>query len=202
MAKLNKKGDVWISVVLYTAIGVIALTIILSAGLPLIQKMRDKNTVAQTKALMAVIDENIRAVVSEGPGSRRFLSPLEIKAGDLFIQADSVAPNGDRVYWTFKTTAKMVEPRWDSNGNPIIDANGDNIPDMPEFREGTLKIYSNESIIVDEYILIMGLDYSNFADLTLNSPFASPFKGLYSMTIENTGTFVDNRPVIAISITA
>lgn len=202
MAKLNKKGDVWISVVLYTAIGVIALTIILSAGLPLIQKMRDKNTVAQTKQLMAVVDENIRAVISEGPGSRRFLSPLEIKAGDLYIETGNIEPDGDRIYWTFKTTAKMVEPRWDSNGNPIIDANTDGVPDLPEFREGALRISSNESIIVDEYIFVMGLDYSNFADIELNSPFTNPFKGLYSMTIENTGTFVDNRPVIAISMTA
>ena len=196
MENLNKKGDVWISVVMYTAIGVIALTLILSAGLPLIQKMRDKNTVAQTKNLMTIVDENIRAVVGEGPGSKRFLSPFEIKAGDFFIDQD-----GDRLYWTLKTTAKMVEPRWDSNGDPTLDNDANGEPDIPEFREGSIRIYSNESIIIDEYVLVMGLDYSNFADLTLESEFNSPFKGLYSMTIENTGTFVDNRPVISISLT-
>lgn len=202
MKKLNKKGDVWISVVLYTAIGVVALTLILSAGLPLIQKMRDKNTVAQTKNLMTIVDENVRAVVGEGPGSRRYLSPFEIKAGDLFIDSD-----GDRIFWSLKTTAKMVEPRWDSNGNPIQpatgppDANGNVQSDIPEFREGSIRIYSNESIIVDEYVIVMGLDYANYADLELNSQFNSPFKGLYSMTIENTGTFNGNRPRISITLT-
>jgi len=197
MKRLNKKGDVWISVVLYTAIGVVALTLILSAGLPLIQKMRDKNTVAQTKNLMTIVDENVRAVVGEGPGSRRYLSPFEIKAGDLYIDQDS-----DRIYWSLKTTAKMVEPRWDSNGNPILpDVNNPEQSSIPEFREGSIRIYSNESIIVDEYILVMGLDYANYADLELDSQFNSPFKGLYSMTIQNTGTFVDNKPVISILLT-
>ncbi len=196
MKRLDKKGDVWISVVMYTAIGVIALTLILSAGLPLIQKMRDKNTVAQTKNLMTIVDENIRAVVGEGPGSRRFLSPFEIKAGDFYVDED-----GERVYWVLKTTAKMVEPRWDSNGNPTLDANNDGEPDIPEFREGSIRIYSNESIIVDEYLFVMGLDYSSYSDIKLESEFANPFKGLYSMTIENTGTFVDNKPVIAIKLT-
>lgn len=194
---MNKKGDVWISVVLYTAIGVVALTLILGAGLPLIQKMRDKNTVAQTKTLMAIVDENVRAVISEGPGSKRFLSPFEIKAGDMYVDSTS-----DRMYWIFKTTAKLTESRWDSNGNPTVDANNDNIPDVPEFREGAIRIYSNESIIVDEYILVMGVDYTGIADLTLTSNFASPFKGLYSMAIKNTGTFVGSMPVIDIELTA
>ena len=196
MKRLDKKGDVWISVVMYTAIGVMALTLILSAGLPLIQKMRDKNTVAQTKNLMTIVDENIRAVVGEGPGSRRFLSPFEIKAGDFYVDED-----GERVYWVLKTTAKMVEPRWDSNGNPTLDANNDGEPDIPEVRVGSIRIYSNESIIVDEYLFVMGLDYSSYSDIKLESEFANPFKGLYSMTIENTGTFVDNKPVIAIKLT-
>lgn len=200
MRKLNKKGDVWISVVLYTAIGVVALTLILSAGLPLIQKMRDKNTVAQTKNLMTILDENVRAVVGEGPGSRRYLSPFEIKSGDLYIDQD-----GDRIFWTLKTTAKMIEPRWDSNGNPILpgaaDTDGNVQSTIPEFREGSIRIYSNESIIVDEYVIVMDLDYSNYADLELDSQFNSPFKGLYSMTIENTGTFNGNRPIISITLT-
>lgn len=195
MRQLNKKGDVWISVVMYTAIGVIALTLILAAGLPLIQKMRDKNTVAQTKNLMTIVDENIRAVVGEGPGSRRFLSPFEIKSGDFFIDQDA-----DRIYWTSKTNAKLVEPRWDSNGEPTLDANNDGEPDIPEFREGSIRIYSNESIIVDEFILVMALDYSSYGDIILESEFTSPFKGLYSLTIENTGTFNENRPVIALKI--
>lgn len=203
MKAMNKKGDVWISVVLYTAIGVVALTLILGAGLPLIQKMRDKNTVAQTKMLMTIVDENVRAVISEGPGSKRFLSPFEIKAGDMYVD-----PTSDRMYWIFKTTAKLTEPRWDSNGNPTVDvtdgAGGppDGLPDVPEFREGAIRIYSNESIIVDEYILVMSVDYTGIADFTLTSNFASPFKGLYSMSIKNTGTFVGSMPVIDIELTA
>ncbi len=74
---INKKGDVWVSAVLYIALGMVIITIVLAAGLPLVTKMKDKNTVAQTKRVMLSIDDNLKEVATEGPGSRRVI-PLEI----------------------------------------------------------------------------------------------------------------------------
>ena len=59
----NKKGDVWVSAVLYIALGMVLITLILSAGLPLIEKMRDKNTIVQTKNLLFNINANIETIV-------------------------------------------------------------------------------------------------------------------------------------------
>ena len=44
-----KNGQTWISAVLYIALGTILLTIILAAGLPVINNLRDKNVVIQTQ---------------------------------------------------------------------------------------------------------------------------------------------------------
>ena len=79
------KGQIWISAVLYSALGIIIITIILSAGLPLINKIRDRNLVTQTKDIMRTLDDNIKKVANEGPGSKRFLSPLIIDGGELVI---------------------------------------------------------------------------------------------------------------------
>mgnify|MGYP001558011191 FL=1 len=58
---MGKKGaSIWISAVLYFGIGIIILTILLTAGLPVINKLRDKNIVIQTKQVMHTLDENIR----------------------------------------------------------------------------------------------------------------------------------------------
>ena len=84
------KGQVWISAVLYIAIGIVAISLILSAGLPLIYKMRDRNTVMQTKDLLHTFDSSIRQVASEGLGSQRVLDPVIIKGGKLSVEKDSI----------------------------------------------------------------------------------------------------------------
>ena len=38
--KMNKKGQVWISAALYTALGVILVTLILSVGMPFVDKLK------------------------------------------------------------------------------------------------------------------------------------------------------------------
>jgi len=57
-----KKGQIWISAVLYIALGVVAISIVLSAGVPLINKIKDKNTIVQTKDILFAVDNIIRKV--------------------------------------------------------------------------------------------------------------------------------------------
>ena len=53
------------------ALGVIVLTIILAAGVPMIQKMKDKNSFSQAKTVFFTLNQNINDVINEGPASRR-----------------------------------------------------------------------------------------------------------------------------------
>ena len=54
---------------------------------------------------MHTLDENIRVVANEGPGSKRFISPLNIEGGELIIDEF-----GDRLLWSLKTNNKLAEP--------------------------------------------------------------------------------------------
>ena len=76
----------WISAVLYIALGTVAITIVLSAGVPVINKIKDKNTIIQTRDIMLSLDNIIREVRDEGTGSRRVISPFTIKGGSMFIK--------------------------------------------------------------------------------------------------------------------
>lgn len=122
-----KRGEIWISTVIYIGLGVIAITILVGAGIPLINSMRDRNTFFQTKEVMHTIDRAIQDVVSEGPGSQRFLSPLEIKKGTLNIDTSGII-------WKMDTKAVIQQP------GAVI-------------QEGNLELKLEEdSLIVDQYV--------------------------------------------------
>jgi len=162
------KGQLWISAVLYIALGVVIITLILAAGLPLINKMRDRNTILQTKEMLLQVDENIRAVISEGPGSKRYLSPIEIGKGELYIDKEGTS----NVTWIVRTNNKMMEPN-------IL------------FREGYIEFFLQESLVENEYVVNLNLDYYKIANLELSdkTPYGNPFTGTYSLTIERTDQY-------------
>ncbi|MDP4012169.1 MAG: hypothetical protein Q8R00_01000 [Candidatus Nanoarchaeia archaeon] len=171
---MRKKGDVWVGAVLYMALGVIAITVILAAGLPLIQKMKDRNTIAQTKELMQVLDETIRRVASEGPGSQRQLSPFVIKSGELYIdEKDAIGVGSNTISWKSKTGALIMEPGFDK-------------------KEGNLEIRLDLTNVEEEYDIRMRLDYREFLDANLVSDFGNPFTGEFSLLVKNTGKFDSN----------
>ncbi len=133
--RANKKGDVWVSAVLYFGLGIVILTIILSAGTPVVNRLRDKNIVLQTKEVMHTLDSNIREVAREGPGSQRPLT-VDIRKGEFVI--DRV---NDKVEWSYNTKALLSEP---CNPTSQVDVNPKNgAPDECEdviVKEGTLNI--------------------------------------------------------------
>lgn len=169
---MNKKGFVWVSAVLYIALGVVAISLVLSAGLPLINKMKDRNTVLQTKDVMHAIDTNIWQVRSEGVGSRRFLEPVIIKGGKLMIFNDE-----NRVVWEMKTKAKIMEA-----------CPTGKIEDWCKQSEGNLLMIAQETKIEDEYLITLELNYKNIKTIELvDYTSGSGLVGKYALSIENIG---------------
>lgn len=170
---MKKRGQIWISAVLYIALGIILITLILSAGLPLIDKMKDRNTISQTKTLMYSIDTNIKQVTKEGPGSKRYLT-IAVDEGQLNIE-------NNKITWIKETKFKLIEP------------------DI-EFEEGPINILLEKTETEGEYLMNLELDYSNIAKIQLESQFNNPFKGKYGFSIEHSGTYTDNKPNIILKI--
>jgi len=171
-----KKGQVWISAVLYIALGIVAIAVVLSAGVPLINKIKDKNTIIQTKELLLSVDNIIREVRDEGPGSRRVIQPLVIKDGNLFI-----IPTQNLIRWELETSTIFTEPcgkdKDECESKELV------------IKEGTMELYQLTTIVEDEYIVNLELNYDGIGNLMLESETGkgSGLIGRYTMTIENKG---------------
>ncbi len=157
--KTNKKGDIWISAVLYIALGIIILSIVLAVGLPTIQKMRDNHVAKQTKEIMFVLDSNVRSVFNQGPGAQTQLK-IEIGKGDLDINTGT-----NEIIWTTRTKALLSEP-----GYPVD--------------EGNLQILTEDSAQKGEYDISLTLAYTH---ITLDYMGINPIKGTHLLSISNTG---------------
>ena len=171
-----KRGFVWVSAVLYIALGVIAISLVLSATLPIIDKLKDKNVYTESKELLYVLDKNIREVQNEGPGSQRILSPFIVRQGDFYIDEG----NWDYINWSFKTKALILEPGANKT-------------------EGNTYIKSSETNIEGENLIELSINY-DYIDLNLTSGFRNPFLGTYSIIIQNTGHIKNGKNVINIIV--
>ncbi len=172
---MRKRGFVWISAVLYIALGIVAISLVMTAGLPLINKMKDRNTILQTKELMHTIDKNIQQVRSEGVGSRRFLEPVIIKGGKLFIDDSK---DEEKIWWEMKTKAKIMEACEESDPNK----------DKCTQSEGNLKMYAFYTPVEGEYLIKLELNYKNTINLEIKKgtgySSGSALVGKYALSIE------------------
>ena len=154
---MNKRGDIWISAALYTALGVIMVTLILSVAMPFVNKLKERNTVLQTKNVMYEMDNVIRAVYNEGFGSRRPLF-VEIGEGDFLIDTAN-----EKISWKIISEEKLgIEP---DLANPI--------------EEGSLKIKSKS--LGQGYEIELYLEYDSI-DIESNLKLLS---GKYNLVIEH-----------------
>ncbi|MBS3171109.1 hypothetical protein J4449_00705 [Candidatus Woesearchaeota archaeon] len=178
-----KRGQVWISAVLYIALGTVAITIVLSAGVPVINKIKDKNTIIQTRDIMLSLDNIIREVRDEGTGSRRVISPFTIKGGSMFIK-----DNENKIVWEMKTNVVFVEPcgkdRATCEREELI------------IKEGPVEMYETTTIVENEYIMQLELDFKDVAFLDLMSDIGknAPLLGKYNLKIENKGVNSERQP--------
>ena len=174
---MQKKGDVWISAVLYFGLGLVIITILLAAGLPVINKLKDKNIVIQSKEVMHTLDESIREVVKEGSGSQRVVT-INIKKGSLVIDEAN-----DIVMWAYNNSKVFIsEP-----GIPV--------------QEGKLTVLSENSPMKKSYNIQISTNYSGIADV-INSDKGTILVGINDLVIRNQGldtTVTPNKIKIGIS---
>ncbi len=112
----KKRGQVWVSAILYTVVIIVAITLILSVGIPLINKMKDKIVFSRAKDMMLNLDKHVVDVASEGEGSQRIV-PIEIVDGKMEVK-------NNQIVWKFDTSSEIVTSRTKIDiGNLIIISN-------------------------------------------------------------------------------
>lgn len=168
-----KKADIWISAVIYMGVGIAILSIVLAIGIPVINRIKDKNTAIETEELMLSLDEKIRAVYNEGPGSRRPFK-FDLNKGSLEIDAQV-----DIIKWNFDTSVLLSEP------------------DV-EIRQGNLVVFTQDTGIKDQYTTSFILNYTNILDITLDAP-SSSFSGSNNLLVTNIGSLNQSLPNILIT---
>ena len=177
MKRTKKSGQIWISAVIFITLGIIAISLILAAAIPLVEKIKDKNTVIQTKEILLKLDDAVRTVINEGPGSQRQLTPLIIDEGKLIIS------NGDyKFLWEIETEALLMEK------------------DI-EITEGNIHQTLNSTFVEEVSLMKLWVE-SQDINTTLTSSYTGPLKGKYTIVLKHTGTFdpsTDN-PIIQINV--
>ncbi len=171
----KKTGEIWVSAILFISLGVIVISLILTATIPLVNRISDKNTIVRTKEILLKIDDTIKTVANEGPGSQRQLDPLIMDKGELYIQNGTYL-----IAWTLDTESAVMEK------------------DV-EITEGNIHQILNSTFVeeVNEMKLWTTSDRFN---VTLNSKFTSPFKGEYLVVVRHTGQFYNDNPLIEIKV--
>jgi len=172
---MKSKGEIWVSAVLFISLGVIVISVILAAAIPMINRISDKNTIVKTKEVLITIDDAVNTVANEGPGSQRQLDSLVIDKGELDIINGTYL-----VSWSLDTSGEIMEKG-------------------VEITEGDIHEILN-STFVEEVNKVRLWVTSDKVNISLNSKFTSPFKGSYSVTIKNTGKFINDNPVVEISV--
>ncbi len=153
---------------LYIALGTIVVTMLLVAGMPVINKIRDRNIILQSKDVMLGINNAVRTVVREGPGSQRSII-IDIGKGNLAID-----DNLDEVIWSMESKTIFTEPE---------------IP----VREGDLQLLTEKSNIAGSYNIKIELSY-NTIDLRLAGN--NNLVGRHNLIIRNNGVDASNSKII------
>ncbi len=160
---MKKKGDIWISAILYFGLGIVVITILLAAGLPVINKLRDKNVVIQTKQVMHALDQNIREVIREGPGSQRVVT-MNVKKGAFIVDEEY-----EKIIWGYNNSKALIS-------EPYL-----NVP------EGKLTIRTENGTTRGSYNIIIYTDYSDLADITRPPGKPLTIIGINDLVIRNEG---------------
>lgn len=108
-----KRGEIWISAIIYVLVAVAVMVLVLEAGIPMMKGMKEKSAFTKIRTTVTALDQHIEDIASEGQGSQRVI-PIEVNDGELRFE-------NDRLLWKLETESKVVEPRTRAvQGNLVI----------------------------------------------------------------------------------
>lgn len=99
----TRKAQIWISVIIYTMVALLALLLLLNTGLPILTEMRDRSSFNKIKDIMLDLDKHITDISGQGEGSQSSVS-FEIRDGEIKFIDDSLV-------WEIETKSSIMSPR-------------------------------------------------------------------------------------------
>jgi len=102
MSRKNRKAQIWISAVLYLLVTVVVMFIVLDAGIPMLNNMKDKSVFTRTKDNFVNLDQHIKKISFTEEGSQEVI-PFEVTDGNLVFDENNVV-------WSMQTEAQVLEP--------------------------------------------------------------------------------------------
>ncbi len=121
MANSSKKGiSPLIAGVIYTGLVVATVTLVITLGLPQLDRITESTLYLNVREGMTNLDNAIQKVAAEGRGSVRIV-PLEIRSGGFVVDGAN-----DLGKYEIETTSEIVSPRTAVQfGNLVIGSNAD-----------------------------------------------------------------------------
>lgn len=117
---MTKALSILISFVLVTAIIIVAISVVLSIGLPAIDRAKEAALISEAKNIMQSIDSAARQVLFEGNGAQRVFS-ISSTGGDYFSEKST-----DRILFKLNSISGVIDPgTYKKEGNLIISAGTD-----------------------------------------------------------------------------
>lgn len=111
-----KKGQIWVSVIIYTMVAILALVLILNTGVPLLTELKDRAVVDKVSDIMVNLDRHITEIANQGEGSQATVS-FEIRDGEIKFE-------NDQLVWEIETDSEIISPRSSTKlGNVIVSSN-------------------------------------------------------------------------------
>lgn len=138
----KKRGEIWVSVVLYVLISLTILSLIFAAIKPKIDEAQDKAIVEQTIIMFNDINEAIKTA-SLSPGTV-IMRELKVTKGDLFFynSTDILSDNGSIQFVLYDTNLKYSEI---------------NVP----LSTGNIKILTQKTKEKDRYNLFLNMTFND-----------------------------------------
>ena len=112
----SKKSEIWISAIIYTLVTILALTLILNTGIPILTEIKDRAVFERVKEIMLDLDKQIMEIARQGEGSQASVS-FEVKDGQIRF-------HNNQLIWEIKTNSEIISPRSKTRlGNLILSSN-------------------------------------------------------------------------------
>ena len=112
----SNKAQIWVSAIIYTLVAVLALTLILNTGMPILSEFKDRSVYEKVKNIMLDLDEHITEIANQGEGSQASVS-FDIKDGKVKFE-------NNEIIWEIETKTEIISPRSSTKlGNLIISSN-------------------------------------------------------------------------------